>query len=340
MRVHVRNDEPVPGLVRVSTDRPGFITQGTVPIRIPATTSMEVGLVLSEPPDQLWLHSYWSQNRRSIRIRLLDFDPVEIVRQEPLAGGRPSNWRPRSHGIVVDDLDAGFAVVGNDSGVRLGGSGSGDFGWQIDVDQGLPVWEQQRDDWFRPQVPSAWGKYRQTAALVSAGSGDQQVTFEAVLDGPGRWQLAYHIPDRHLPPLPGRPDSARTVFGALGSVDMRLEGGGFKTPIRFDAGAAEVGWNKVGEFDLDHRTVRLVVSKPDRRRDGGRRCDPLVTLTTQYWERIGSSVLTYRRRNLQVPSAHVEGRRRERLVSAWSRPRPRIYLLIYTISERYPDCQS
>ena len=260
VRVHVRNDEPVPGLVRVSTDRPGFITRGSVPIRIPATASMEVGLVLSEPPDQLWLHSYGSQNRRSIRIRLPDFDTVEVVRQEPLEGGRPSDWRPRSHGIVVDDLDPGFAVVGNDGGLRLGRFGSGDAGWQVDVDQGLPVWEQQSGAWFRPQVPSAWGKYRQTAALVSAGSGDQQVMFEAVLDGAGRWQLAYHIPDRHLPPLPGSPDSARTVFGALGSVDMRLESASFETPIRFDAGAAEVGWNKVGEFDLDHRTVRLVVS--------------------------------------------------------------------------------
>ena len=260
VRVHVRNDEPVPGLVRVSTDQPGFITRGSAPIRVPATASMEVGLVLSEPPDQLWLHSYGSQNRRSIRVRLPDFDPVEVVRQEPLEGGRPSNWRPRSRGIVVDDLDAGFEVVGNHSGPRIGVFGSGDFGWQVDVDQGLPVREQQRGDWFRPPVPSAWGKYRQTAALVSPGSGDQQVMFEARLGGPGRWQLAYHIPDRHLPPLPARPGGATTVFGALGSVDMRLESGGLETLIWFDAGAAEVGWNKVGEFDLAHGNVRLIVT--------------------------------------------------------------------------------
>lgn len=43
-------------------------------------------------------------------------------------------------------------------------------------------------------------------------------------------------------------------------MDMRLESGGVETAIAFDAGAAEIGWNKVGEYDLDHRTVRLVVS--------------------------------------------------------------------------------
>lgn len=44
VRVHVRNDEPVPGVFRISTDAPGFLTRGTDPIRIPATTSLEVGL--------------------------------------------------------------------------------------------------------------------------------------------------------------------------------------------------------------------------------------------------------------------------------------------------------
>lgn len=129
------------------------------------------------------------------------------------------------------------------------------------MDHGLPVWEQERGAWFRPRVPSAWGKYRQTAALVRPGPGDQAVVFEARLDA-ARWELAYHLPDRHVPPPPGRSaEFASTVFDAPGSLEMHLvESGGQETAIRFDAGAAEVGWNKVGEFDLEDGDVRLVVT--------------------------------------------------------------------------------
>ena len=261
-RVHVRNDEPVPGVVHVSTDRWGFPTSGSEPIRIPGMTSIEVGLVLPQPPDQLWLHPYGSLNRSAIRIDLPpDIDSTGSVDQEAFVGTRSSDWVPRSSGIVVDDLDDGFTAVGNSLGNRVGALRRTIRYWEIDVDQGLPVFERRRGEWIRREVPSARGKYRHTAALVRAGGGEDQVAFEAHLDGPGRWQLDYHIPNRHLPPPPGRSDDfAATVFDALGSMDMRLESGGAEIPVAFDAGAAEVGWNKVGEFDLNQRDVRLVVS--------------------------------------------------------------------------------
>ena len=261
-RVHIRNDEPVPGVVRLTTDRWGYIARGSGPVRVPGMTSLEVGLVQTEPPNQLWLHPYGSLNRTAIRIHLQgDVDVTRSVNEEALMGAGPSDWLPARSGIVVDDLDVGFSALGNDRGIRLGNSRSRFERWEIDVDQGLPVMERRRGEWIRREVPSARGKYRHTAALVRAGDGEEQVAFEAHLDGPGRWQLEYHIPDRHLPAPPGRSeDFAATVFDALGSMDMRLESGGVETAIAFDAGAAEVGWNKVGEYDLDHRTVRLVVS--------------------------------------------------------------------------------
>lgn len=259
-RVHVRNDEPVAGLVRFSTDRWGFVTRGW-PFRIPAAASVEVGLVLPDAPNQLWLHPYSSLNRGSIRIDLADFDPLEIVDGEVLEGVRPSDWRPERRGLVIDDLDAGFAVIDNDGGVRLRGLGSSLDEWEIDLDQGLPVMERQRGEWIRLQVPSAWGKYRHTAAVVRPGRGDRELAFVASLDRPGRWQVEYHVPNRHVPPPPGAPETyASTLFGALGSMDIHLESGGVEIPVAFDAGAAEVGWNKVGEYDLEDPSVRLLVS--------------------------------------------------------------------------------
>ncbi|MCY4012109.1 MAG: hypothetical protein OXG82_05265 [Gammaproteobacteria bacterium] len=282
-RVHIRNDETVPGVVHVSTDRWGFLTRGSGPVRVPGMTSIEVGLVLPEPPDQLWLHPYGSLNRTAIRIDVpLDLDPTGAVDQEAFVGTRSSNWVPRSSGIVVDDLDAGFKAIGNSFGNRVGALRRTIRYWEIDVDQGLPVMERRRGEWIRREVPSARGKYRHTAALVRAGGGEDQVAFEAHLDGPGRWQLDYHIPNRHLPPPPGRSDDfAATVFDALGSMDLRLESGGVVTAIAFDAGAAEIGWNKVGEFDLNHRDVRLVVSN---RTDG-----ETVVADAIRWRRIDGS---------------------------------------------------
>ena len=282
-RVHIRNDETVPGVVHVSTDRWGFLTRGSGPVRVPGMTSIEVGLVLPEPPDQLWLHPYGSLNRTAIRIDVpLDLDPTGAVDQEAFVGTRSSNWVPRSSGIVVDDLDAGFKAIGNSFGNRVGALRRTIRYWEIDVDRGLPVMERRRGEWIRREVPSARGKYRHTAALVRAGGGEDQVAFEAHLDGPGRWQLDYHIPNRHLPPPPGRSDDfAATVFDALGSMDLRLESGGVVTAIAFDAGAAEIGWNKVGEFDLNHRDVRLVVSN---RTDG-----ETVVADAIRWRRIDGS---------------------------------------------------
>ena len=261
-RVHIRNDEPVPGIIHLSTDRWGYITGGSGPVRVPGMTSIEVGLVLPAPPNQLWLHPYGSLNRMPIRIHVpLDIDATVSSDQEAFEGTRSSNWMPRSSGIVVDDLDDGFKAIDNRLGIRVSALRHTFRYWEIDLDHGLPVMERRRGEWIRREVPSAQGKYRHTAALVRAGAGEDQVAFETRLDGSGRWQLHYHIPNRHLPAPPGRSDDfAGTAFDALGSMDMRLESGGVEIPVAFDAGAAEVGWNKVGEFDLDHRDVRLVVS--------------------------------------------------------------------------------
>ena len=278
-RVHVRNDEPVPGVVHLSADRWGYRDAGTIPVRVPGSTSAEVGLVVPEPPNQLWLHPYGSLNRTPIRVRLpSDLDATEIVDETPLEGARESDWRPDVRGVVVDDLDADFTTNGNP--MRRTKSAYGD--WEIEVDHGLPVAERQRGEWIRAQVPSAAGKYRHTAALVRPGDGDRHVVFEARLPRPGRWQMDYHIPNRHAPPPTGwSAEWAITFFGALGNLDMHLQSGADEKPVSFDAGAAEVGWNKVGEFDLEAGDVRLVVTN---RTDG-----EIVVADAIRWSRVDGS---------------------------------------------------
>lgn len=94
-----------------------------------------------------------------------------------------------------------------------------------------------------------------------AGTGSRKVAFTAVLPTLGDWTLYYHIPDRHLPAPEGASEDAEvTSFGALGVLDLRVVSGGGEVPVAFDAGAAEAGWAKVGDFDLAERHVGVVVS--------------------------------------------------------------------------------
>ncbi len=109
-------------------------------------------------------------------------------------------------------------------------------------------------------IPSSCGKYRHTVAGSLSGDGASVATFSAQLPAPGRWRLDYHLPDRHLPALAGYPASAGTLFGSLGSFDMKLVADGEQIPIEFDGKAAEIGWNNLGEFEIDSPLVRVMVS--------------------------------------------------------------------------------
>lgn len=57
------------------------------------------------------------------------------------------------------------------------------------------------------------------------------------------------------------PDRSWRVFGALGPMVMRLVLGETEARVDFDAGAAEPGWNKLGDLEIGaQRTVRLEVT--------------------------------------------------------------------------------
>ena len=255
-RVHVRNGEPVPGLARLSTG--GYGPTVTDPIRIPGNTTMEIGMVTDTPPAQLWLEPYLALNRAMVWIEIADEpgtgDPPV---GEPLTGARPSAWMPPVGGVVVDDLDTGFAVERR-NGQRVADGARQMFGGsESDKDQGLPGYSRTPGEWFRVTYPTSWGTYRHTVAGTPAGDGSQVALFVADLSVPRRWRLDFHLPDPQ-PPGWGRP--GRRSYATLGSYDMTLVADDKATPIPFDGEAAEAGWNKIGEFDLAATEVRLEIS--------------------------------------------------------------------------------
>ena len=267
--VHVRNDEPVPGLVRLSyaqESNAGWIRDRTAPIRVPAGGAVEVGMVAAALPEQIHFHPYLALNRRGIALPVAA-PPSGIVDAEPFNGARPSDWKPnRDDGIYVDDLDPRFTVEYDDPEAQS------DHAWgapEIELDQGLPVHDLfgSISGWSRQETPQAWGKYRRTVARSPAGVGDSRAVFAAELPAAGRWRLEYHIPALERSELrveigtDGASASASPrVMHGLGGYDLKLHTGGEVRELEFDAAAAEVGWNRIGDFALAAGEVRLALS--------------------------------------------------------------------------------
>ena len=277
-RLHVRNDEPTPGLVRVLHRSTRFAA--TDPIRVPGFTSVQIGILSTGPPVSLSLDPYLALNRTMVFLDVPSFDAAATVDVAPFAGVRPSAWRPRQGRtgrprieIVVDDLDAGFVIEGD---------GRGESTWRSwlnfrdqqdgELDRGLPVYADSvpvpAGRWHRRTDQGwGWGKYRRTVAMATRGDGGEKAVFSAELPLGGRWRLEYHLPSRIRHPPAG--NRLRTLYGAQGRYDLRLEWGGVRgvqgvqrapVEVDFDASIAAPGWVHLGDFALPPGNVRLVVS--------------------------------------------------------------------------------
>ena len=284
-RVHVRNDEAAPGLLRLRyTTGPGDAGGGppglarrweeTEPVRLAGHASVEIGMLGAAPPSELWLRPYLSLNRNDVQLALPRVDEERQSPAEPFLGSRASTWRPaETAALVVDDLDPGFSVESDaaENGWRLSGDLSAAFAPVTDLDQGLPEasdFAGTPREWSRRETASSWGKYRHTIALAAGGDGDRRAVFAAELPRAGRWRLAWHVPVPAGPPIVtevSEPDIQISVqagigFGRPGTYDLTLVAGGEERPIEFDGAAAEPGWNALGEFSLPEGPARLVVS--------------------------------------------------------------------------------
>lgn len=268
--VHVYNGEPIAGWLQLA--QYDMIWGEGEPIRVPGESSTEIGRVYDAPPDQLWLHPYLSLNRREIRLDLVSSAPPSLPDEDVFVGTRPSTWRPPAvEGIVVDDLEPGFTWEGAPTRTSRWGLVDHYLGWTETLDHGLPIRASKPGAWVRRNVPSAWGRYRRTAAMASPGSAHYRVFFSAELDD-GRWRLDYYLPEQRIPER-WAGDGERMMYPGLGSVELKLTAFGnadadsrtHPTPDRewridFDAALGETGWNKLGEFDLPGGEVRLEMS--------------------------------------------------------------------------------
>lgn len=259
MLLHVRNDEPTPGHFRLVYGAGQRFHEGE-PIRVPGNTSVEVGMTSPDPPSRLELRPYLSLNRLPVTLALPEIDTETVQDVEPFNGVRPSDWRPRATAaVIVDDLDDGFGVQSNAAGGELGARILSFFGGiEVEMDQGLPRFNPPfyvgGENWVRQVIDTGWGKYRHTVARASGLNGRGSAEFAATLPAVGRWRLEFHLPVNPATvgdgPFGGQPQPYGMEL--IVADDVR--------PLEFDASVAEQGWNRLGEFDIASRDVRVKIS--------------------------------------------------------------------------------
>ncbi len=256
--VHVRNDEPVPGLFRIHYRLGrggGSEVVHSKPIRMGGRSAIRFAAISSRQPTSIFIEPYLSLNRTSFEVPFNGVDEEKIVNQEPIEGIEDVPWeKPEDEFIVVDDLDGGFNIKitdGDESkGLRLGARKVDTE--DLETDQGLPVhrFGMPPSTWSRMVNPQCWGKYRHTMAVVRGGAGKRSAIFTANIPHPGSWDLELHMVNK----------SGIFPVRTWGTWQLTLIDGAERREVTFDSDAGAQGWNLVGAFQLPQGEITVELS--------------------------------------------------------------------------------
>ena len=294
-RLQVRNDERAPGAVRLvlgAMGEPMLIVHAGDLVHLAGDEAVEIELTTPSPPVFARLHTFLSRNRGQIALGTPRPDSIRQADDEP-AGVRRSAWRPPLlDGLVVDDLDVGFAV----RAVGGGDPAAGALAAQTDAANGGAGslaevwWNAPAGRWGRQPVERGWGKYGATVVVAAQGDGTEEAVFTAHLPAAGRWRVHYHVPDDRSVGVDRTAGQFRWKglrqllafdpgfrLADAGTYRMRLSSGTDEFEIVFDAGGAGYGWHTLGNYDLKAGAAALAVSS---RSDAG----AYVVADAVWWE--------------------------------------------------------
>ena len=287
--IHIHNSESALGLFELSYLEMGQVDKWSdsfgstsasmtlsnrklSPVRLPGRESVQVNWMSSAPlTSAIVLEPYLALNRSTIEIDPPSKYHEAAKGQDPAPETEKSNWRPKMlDGIVVDDLDPGFRLIGDQSLESLGiARRFGQlFGRVQDMDSGLPAHDHEIrfPGWTRRHLPSSWGKYRRTVAYKGEGRSKSRVEFVADLPAAGQWQLHHHVPrteDAISSLLEGLYSdmtlSTLNEGDSVGEYALRIESQDLTKTVMFDTRTAITGWNSISTFELDKGLVTVAV---------------------------------------------------------------------------------
>ncbi len=258
--VEVRNSEQTPGVVVIeyfgtTNNEWGFPHfEESKPLIVGGESSKRINIVTPYQLTQANLNPTLSLNRQpwSLSVNTVSEDEQTDLELPPYI--EDSTWRPEEMGIVVDDLSPGFQIFQTDPDYSVP-LNIGPASWfrepllQLDTDAGLPVnayrWRSQRDMWSRASLANAHGDYRKTTAQQVKGNTFRTARFSTTLPEASLWKLEYHLPyhDEWFPQ------------GREYKYNLVVANGDGSWNVELDSKEASLGWNVIGEFELEEGTV-------------------------------------------------------------------------------------
>ena len=268
----LHNAEPISGIVRVvwseDSDRSVMELMFSIrsytysdPIFLKGRHSKQIAIESPHPLTEIWVEPYLSYNRTSIEVMVPDFVEDDLPESETLPFVADVDWNPsNTASITIDDLDSGFSIV-------TLGSNKGREGR-------LPLRTILRPgEWHRQYHSQSYGHYRRTHTRVWQGDGTSAALFKSSLPHVGSWNLEFFVSGS----LKEQNDmGTETAFGISVKVRdinrqanpnapeehyrLEISDGIKEQKAEFDIANAEVGWNKVGTFELGSSEIEVLLS--------------------------------------------------------------------------------
>jgi len=263
--VSVRNTQRVAGFVRLqfpteqSWDWPHPYLTESKGVRIDGGSAKRVNLLTSYEIRNVYVDPGLSLHRGLIQLTQGSETSEVPTNMEPADFAEASSWMPiKEVGIIVDDLDTGFSV--EQQSVRTARPPrAGPIAWfripRLDgeLDRGIPVrgdylfeYRAPAGEWNRIAESQAYGKFRRTAVFNYVRQTNRTATFTTELPDSTAWQLDYHVP------VSLNRDGHKGL-----KYQMEISDQTSSQDVDFDVYNLEIGWNSVGEYDLDAGEVNV-----------------------------------------------------------------------------------
>lgn len=236
----------------------------TPTVVIDGKSSVRINVVTTHEIDYIHLYPNLSLNRNEFGTRLdetLLWQSLDEPR-DPRPMFEVVDWRPSDPGIVVDDLDPGFAI--DQPAAFNSASSIGPLGWlriprlQADNDNGLPAranyaYRTGRGVWGRISDDNSYGHFRRTATVTRFAPEIHPVAFSAEIPDTTRWKLEYFVNTNWFRRSSRQGEYHLEIEHAEATELSKLS---FKDSI--------YGWNEIGEFELLKGDVNVrVISATD-----------------------------------------------------------------------------
>lgn len=243
-------------------------------LRVPAKTTIDLGISIDQPPALMTIDTYVSQNIPStVDVLFLgeravkEEDPFDVEISKPYDR---SDFYPEDE-YIVDNTDEGFHILSTAKQSWLSRSiqklsGSNKAGKESSY-AGMNVYNPPAF-WSLSANQEFYGSMVRSAYLKRAGDGEQKVAWNVRLEEPGSYDLYFYngislamqkgLAEKQMRASPRNQAKSNTSTGSKGRLNLGYGKKVFLIPhqygtdeVTIDLENAESGWSFIGSFQLD-----------------------------------------------------------------------------------------